>query len=155
MTKTTNYQLNQWAKSDRVMMDDFNADNAKIDAALTANADAIAAETAAVALCGNCKIIAGTYTGNGAYSNPGAQTLNFSGKPFAVFILPTDANDGIGPLILLRGAPWSTTNANSSYNSVHITWDTNAVSWYGERNPNLMANSSGKTYYYVALLEQQ
>ena len=47
MTKTTNYQLNQWAKPDRVMMDDFNADNAKIDAALKANADAIAAETAA------------------------------------------------------------------------------------------------------------
>ena len=41
MTKTPNYQLNQWAKSDRVMMDDFNADNAKIDAALKANADAI------------------------------------------------------------------------------------------------------------------
>ena len=34
MTKTTNYQLNQWAKSDRVLMDDFNADNQKIDAAL-------------------------------------------------------------------------------------------------------------------------
>ena len=46
MTKTTNYQLNQWAKSDRVMMDDFNADNATLDAALKANADAIA-ETAA------------------------------------------------------------------------------------------------------------
>ena len=27
MTKTTNYQLNQWAKSDRIMMDDFNADS--------------------------------------------------------------------------------------------------------------------------------
>ena len=39
MTKTTNYQLNQWAKSDRIMMDDFNADNAKIDAALKAVAD--------------------------------------------------------------------------------------------------------------------
>ena len=47
MTKTTNYQLNQWAKSDRVMMDDFNADNATLDAALKANADAIAAETTA------------------------------------------------------------------------------------------------------------
>ena len=47
MTKTTNYQLNQWAKYDRVMMDDFNADNATLDAALKANADAIAAETAA------------------------------------------------------------------------------------------------------------
>ena len=30
MTKTTNYQLNQWAKSDRIMMDDFNADNQKL-----------------------------------------------------------------------------------------------------------------------------
>ena len=34
MTKTTNYQLNQWEKSDRILMDDFNADNEKIDAAL-------------------------------------------------------------------------------------------------------------------------
>ena len=31
---TENYQLNQWAKSDRVLMEDFNSDNAKIDAAL-------------------------------------------------------------------------------------------------------------------------
>ena len=36
MKKTTNYQLNQWAKTDRILMDDFNADNAKIDAALAA-----------------------------------------------------------------------------------------------------------------------
>ena len=34
MKKTTNYQLNQWAKSDRILMADFNADNAKIDAAI-------------------------------------------------------------------------------------------------------------------------
>lgn len=32
--KTTNYQLNQWEKTDRILMDDFNADNAKIDAAM-------------------------------------------------------------------------------------------------------------------------
>ena len=49
MTKTTNYQLNQWAKSDRVMMDDFNADNTKIDAALKANADTAAANTQTLA----------------------------------------------------------------------------------------------------------
>ena len=36
MTKTTNYQLNQWEKTDRIMMEDFNADNEKIEAALTA-----------------------------------------------------------------------------------------------------------------------
>ena len=40
MQKTTNYQLNQWVKSDRIQMEDFNSDNAKIDAALKALEDA-------------------------------------------------------------------------------------------------------------------
>ena len=44
---TTNYDLNQWEASDKVLRAEFNADNAKIDAALKANADAIAAEAAA------------------------------------------------------------------------------------------------------------
>ena len=34
MNYTENYQLNQWEESDRVLMEDFNADNEKIDAAL-------------------------------------------------------------------------------------------------------------------------
>ena len=34
MEQTSNYQLNQWDKTDRIQMEDFNADNAKIDAAL-------------------------------------------------------------------------------------------------------------------------
>ena len=49
MTKTTNYQLNQWAKSDRVLMEDFNSDNAKIDAALA----------------GKAELVTGSYTGDG------------------------------------------------------------------------------------------
>ena len=52
MTKTTNYQLNQWAKSDRVLMENFNSDNAKIDAAL-----------------GALQIVTGTYTGSGNDAN--------------------------------------------------------------------------------------
>ena len=31
---TTNYQLNQWEPTDQVLRTDFNADNAKVDAAL-------------------------------------------------------------------------------------------------------------------------
>ena len=50
---TTNYQLNQWAKTDRLMMDDFNADNQKIDAALKAVAD------------GTMQFITGSYVGDG------------------------------------------------------------------------------------------
>ena len=53
MNHTTNYQLSQWAKSDRLMMDDFNADNQKIDAALKANADAA------------MQFITGSYVGDG------------------------------------------------------------------------------------------
>ena len=34
MDKTSNYNLNQWSKEDRVLMEDFNADNAKLDAAI-------------------------------------------------------------------------------------------------------------------------
>ena len=44
--QTQYYGLSQWEAADKVERVDFNSDNAKIDAALKANADAIA-ETAA------------------------------------------------------------------------------------------------------------
>ena len=44
MTKTENYQLNQWEKNDRVLMDDFNEDNTKIDAAIATVRHAISIE---------------------------------------------------------------------------------------------------------------
>ena len=34
MNKTANFQLTQWEKTDRIMMEDFNRDNAAIDTAL-------------------------------------------------------------------------------------------------------------------------
>ena len=45
--QTPNYKLSRWAGTDRIMMEDFNRDNAAIDAALKNSADAVAAETAA------------------------------------------------------------------------------------------------------------
>ena len=47
MTKTTNYQLPKWEKTDRIQMKDFNDMTATLDAALKANADAAAAGAAA------------------------------------------------------------------------------------------------------------
>ena len=49
MEQTSNYQLNQWDKTDRIQMEDFNADNAKIDAALAAEAEAREAADTALA----------------------------------------------------------------------------------------------------------
>ena len=36
MQQTTDFKLNQWALTDRIQMEDFNSDNAKVDAALSA-----------------------------------------------------------------------------------------------------------------------
>ena len=44
MAETGNYQLNQWEKTDRIQMEDFNADNAKIEAALAGLAEQVAAK---------------------------------------------------------------------------------------------------------------
>ena len=44
---TTNYDLCQWEATDQVLRTDFNQDNAKSDAALKINADAIVAEASA------------------------------------------------------------------------------------------------------------
>ena len=41
MDQTNHYQLSQWESTDRILMENFNGDNAKIDAALKANADAV------------------------------------------------------------------------------------------------------------------
>ena len=61
MNHTTNYQLSQWESTDRILMSDFNSDNAKIDAALKTNADNIAALEA---VKGNCHVSYHTYVGD-------------------------------------------------------------------------------------------
>ena len=70
MTKTTNYQLNQWAKSDRIMMEDFNADNQKLDAALAAK----------------CEAVCGSYTGDGAST----RTIHLGFQPKAIVLTSSD-----------------------------------------------------------------
>ena len=53
MNYTENYQLNQWEQSDRILMEDFNSDNQKIEAALEE------LETT------KTRLVYGTYTGDG------------------------------------------------------------------------------------------
>ena len=42
MTQTTNYHLNLWDPSDRILREDFNGDNAKLDAALAEHTQQLA-----------------------------------------------------------------------------------------------------------------
>ena len=72
MTKTTNYQLPKWEKTDRIQMSDFNDMTAALDAALKANADAIAA----------VGYVTGRYTGTGSYP----RTIDLGFQPKAVVV---------------------------------------------------------------------
>ena len=137
MTKTTNYQLNQWAKPDRVMMDDFNADNAKIDAI---------AETAAA--CGNCRIVYGSYVGNGQYGSSNPKTLTFDGTPLFV------ALSGRYHFFAVKGCSFVQTLSSPSLAdlSLPLTWGDRSVSWYSTENADKQQNLSGTDYFYIALL---
>ena len=83
--QTPNYALNQWERDDRILMDDFNADNAKIDAVLGAHAGTLTAHTEALTKLGNCRIEVFDYVGTGTFGQNNPTVLNFSARP--VFFL--------------------------------------------------------------------
>ena len=151
--KTANYQLSQWVKSDRIQMDDFNSDNAKIDTALKALADKDTAMEAALAGAGNCQIVTGTYTGNGQAGSSHPNTLTFPGKPLLVVVHSVERyNTASERMVLVRGANWGFSEHSNTYNSL-ITWGNTSVSWFDtDENYIRQLNISGRTYVYVALM---
>ena len=144
MTKTTNYQLPKWEKTDRIQMKDFNDMTATLDAALKANADTAAAASTAVALCGNCAIYQTTYTG-GDMTTP---TITCPGKPMVLMVCESD---GAPALIAWRGMP--TTSTSSSSYEYTITWGERTVSWLLGKNLDGNMNWSGKQYHALVLLD--
>ncbi len=140
MTKTSNYQLNQWAATDQVRRTDFNADNQKIDAALAG-------------LESRAKIAAGTYTGTGSYGQGNPKILTFPFPPKFVLVIEADYTMSY-VLKVLRGMTKAQVHAglNSSENEfVTVSWSGDSVSWWNNNSAFAMLNASGRTYYYIAL----
>ena len=125
MDHTTNHQLSQWENTDRVLMEDFNADNAKIDAALRAEADARAAADAAlaaqVAKLGNCQISRFTYTGTGPDV---PQVLTFPKKPLMVMMM-----NGSGCAAFCLYGFTSSRLLDSSNGHFPVSWTENSLTW--------------------------
>ena len=144
MTKTTNYQLNQWGENDYVRRADFNADNQKIDAAIKAAAE------------GNCRIAVGSYEGTGTYgeANPNSITCPF--QPLFI-LLDTQSLHGTsyGPqhTIFYYGSESALGCETSS--QLTLSWEGNTVTWYLTGNNSEPAkrqfNTSGKTYHYIVV----
>ena len=161
--KTPNYQLSQWERDDRVLMEDFNADNAKIDAALKAQAGAMAgkADAAAVAALetivaanktavsrrGNCEISFSSYQGSCTMSDPKSRVLSFSHRPLFIAVMTDESTC----LYAVNGAEWAVARAGGASASVNLAWSGNSVTLSGS-SPEYY-NLSGTTYRVVALMK--
>lgn len=148
MNKTANFQLTQWEKTDRIMMEDFNRDNAAIDAALKGNADKAAALQTALASCGNCKIVAKTYVGTGQNGQDHPNTLTFDSQPLFVIIGTYETRN----LYLLSGCTSANLTFSSSEVGISVSWNGNQVSWYASQNAAVQFNVNNVTYHVVAFL---
>ena len=144
--QTQNYQLNQWAAEDQVLRTDFNADNAKIDAALAEMGAQIP------------RFISGSYTGTGTYGPDGACELHFGFAPKMVFLNVQEMhnfNSQTIYCILFPGMTWFPEPNSGDQN--HLTWLEDGISWYfsyefdePEEQAEKQYNTLGKTYGYVA-----
>ena len=152
MNKTANFQLTQWEKTDRILMEEFNSDNEKIDTALKSNADKAAALQTALASCGNCKIVYGTYTGNGKYGSANPNKLTFSGKPVLVIVQAQNNSTNFDfHLRMIRGCDWAVGDrGNYSYTN-SVAWGENYVSWYNDK-AETQFNLQNSVYSYIALI---
>lgn len=134
MEHTEYYQLSQWEADDRIQMEDFNADNAKIDAALAAS----------------LKIATGSYTGTGTYGINNKTSLHFDFAPKLLLVAHSGENSSW--FLWMQGCLESKWGGTGMREHVEISGTT--VSWYSEMNTpsaeNQM-NGSGAKYRYVAI----
>ena len=150
--QTPNYRLSRWAGTDRILVEEFNDNWDKIDTALKSNADKAAALQTALASCGNCKIVYGTYTGNGKSGSANPNKLTFDGKPVLVIVqAQSNTTNYDFHLRLVRGCGWAVGDrGNYSYTN-SVAWGENFVSWTND-DAETQFNLQGSVYSYIALI---
>ena len=153
MTKTTNYQLPKWEKTDRIQMKDFNDMTATLDTALKANADTAAANTQtlaaqaqAIAKLGNCGFYSASYTGAGS-----APSHTFPHKPMVVMVCEPGTKRS---MIFWRGMTLGYHTLTDAYEFT-LTWNGNTVKWNYPGSAENGFYKSGKSYEILALLDME
>ena len=131
MKKTAQFGLNQWEMSDRIQMQDFNRDNAAIEAALGTR---------------NCQFYTASYTGDGEAT----KSWTFPAKPVLVVII------GQSITVLIRGFSIGTTHFGSMTHQLQVTWEENSVTWTNTNNSGVVsANGKNDSYGLFAILEAE
>lgn len=125
MKQTAQFGLNQWERTDRVLMEDFNNDNKKIDAAL--------AKT--------CQPYIINYHGDGSSS----RTATFPGKPLFVMVI-----GGGTMMIAVRGLNQAHLLFNTAtHSNPNLVWTEDGLTWTSNF---YAANDSNQDYVLFALL---
>ena len=178
--QTTNYQLNQWEPTDAVQRVDFNADNAKVDAALKSLSDQVVQKANQSAL--NTVISAVNQKADAATVSSLSQTV--AGHTAAIAKLgncqiyyTTYVGDGTGgesapttvnfphkPLlaaitdqdglcvIAIRGSELAYRRfSGTAY--LNLEWGDKSLSWWHPNGEAYQLNRNGTTYYVVAFLQ--
>ena len=147
MEQTTNYQLSQWEGEDRILREDFNADNAKVDAALKAEAEARAALAGQVAKLGNCRIWTTTYKGSGGVGKDNPTRITFPKKPLLAMVNP------FGSTQIAWLTPYDGCLIFDRPNQ--LSWSGNTASWYASYSSMVaqdQLNYAGGDYFVVAFI---
>ena len=162
--KTEHYELNQWLATDQVLRTDFNADNAKVDAALdilagqvaekadgadlTALEATVAGHTTQLGQLGNCEVDFFTYTGNGRHGDGNPTYISFS-KPPELFLIMGGNYSAFGSRHFTR--LFLDLSSNNAFATA--TWSGNRVAFV-QSSAEWQLNRSGTTYYVVAFYAQ-
>lgn len=155
---TQHYALNRWDLENQIIMDDFNEDNEKIDAALHDNAAALSALQTTLNTHGTLtRFTYGSYVGTGEYGQNHPNSLTFDFYPIFIVIMCRAAQGrDQQPCFLMRGETEANSTAVAETN--YVTWTDNSVSWYAETwtggdHELGQNNKEGYTYHYLALGE--
>ena len=140
MNQTEYYQLSLWDAEDRIQRTDFNADNAKLEEALTDHAEAIAG-------FGNCQIYTTTYTGTGGCDTAGACRLTFPRPPLLIVV---SGGDSFG-LCVGQGTMFSVFMTVMLPCTTAWSEDRKTLAWH-RSSPSDQMNTSGVTYRVTALM---
>ena len=143
MNQTEYYQLSLWDAEDRIQRTDFNADNAKIEAAL-------AGLDAAIAAGGNCRIYTTTYVGNGKYGSANPNTLTFPHKPVWMMVFGGSSHIEAFPE---SGYAFNIMNTTESKYGLICSRSGNTLSWYASSGSATTQMNDNRTYYVMALLD--
>ena len=163
---TEHYDLCQWEATDQVQRTDFNADNAKIDAALDALAGQVAekaygddlaalSETVAEvsAGLGNCDMELLTYTGGGGGS---PKMITFSQVP-DMYLVAGDLAFIMGQggkataILTCKDATYS----ESFVNEVDVTWNGATLTLSNGVDARYQMSSKNKPYWVLGLQKKR